>query len=361
MSWIKAIEDTSAWLLPATFLAAGFVVGLVVERIVLRRLQKIARRTDWQWDDFLVGSLGHAPLLLFTAAGAYAAAIQSPLAVSQEVLNTILSVLLILAATLVTARMAAQLARHWVARTSSGTAATELVGNLTKVLVFVLGLLVILQTLDVKISPIIASLGIGGLAVALALQSTLANLFAGFQILAARQVGAGDYVKLETGEEGYVVDIRWRNTTIKGLFDDHEIVVPNSKLADSIVTNYALPRRVLWARMEVGVHYDSDLDEVERVSLEVAREVVKEHAGEVFDLEPVLRFQSFGDSSIVFAIRMPVEEFSAQFRLRHEFVKRLHRRYAEEGIVIPFPIRTLHLPEALRVERDGGTSTGRTS
>ncbi|MDT8435982.1 MAG: mechanosensitive ion channel family protein, partial [Gemmatimonadota bacterium] len=286
--------------------------------------------------------LGHAPLLLLTALGAWAAAgLALPDDVSRRWLDAALTALIVIAVTTVAARAAATGVRRWVRRSSSTLPAGSLMANLVRFVVWLLGGLVLLQSLGIEITPIITGLGIGGLAVALALQPTLANLFSGFQILASRQVGAGDYIRLESGEEGYVTEVRWRNTAIEGLFDDHEVVVPNSKLADSIVTNYHLPRRVIWTRCDVGVHYDSDLEEVERVTLAAAREIVSEASGQVDGLEPVLRFHTFGDSSIDLTVRIPVEEFALQFPVRHEFVKRLHRRYREHGITIPYPIRTV--------------------
>jgi small-conductance mechanosensitive channel len=347
---LEWLDRYSEWLIPAGLVLAGLLLGILVERLLISRLRKAAARTAWAWDDFLLEALGHAPLLLFAAAGTYAAArVALPEGIPRDPLNKTLVVLVLLAVTTVAARAASRAARSWLGRSTTSLPASSLVTNLVQFTVYLLGGLLILQALDIAISPILTTLGIGGLAVALALQPTLANVFSGFQILAARQVRAGDYVHLESGEEGYVTDVRWRNTAIRGLFDDHVVVVPNSKLADSIVTNYHLPRRVLWARCDVGVHYDSDLEHVEKVTLEVARDLVREVAGQVFDLEPVLRFHTFGASSIDLTVRIPVEEFSKQYRLRHEFVKRLHRRYREEGITIPFPIRTLEVPPEIRV------------
>lgn len=344
------LDRYSAWLIPAALVLAGLLLGILVERLLISRLRKAAGRTSWEWDDFLLEALGHAPLLLFTAAGTYAAArVALPEGVPRDPLNKTLAVLVLLAVTTVAARAASRGARSWLQRSTTSLPASSLITNLVQFLVYLLGGLLVLQALDIRITPILTTLGIGGLAVALALQPTLANVFSGFQILAARQVRAGDYVRLDSGEEGYVTDVRWRNTAIEGLFDDHVVVVPNSRLADSIVTNYHLPRRVLWTRCEVGVHYDSDLERVEEVTLEVAREVLADVAGQVYDLEPVVRFHTFGASSVDMTVRIPVEEFSRQFVLRHEFVKRLHRRYREEGITIPFPIRTLDLPPEIRV------------
>ena len=344
---MEFFSEYAAWFLPVGITAAGFLIGLIVEHFLLGRLRHAASETAWEWDDFVVKSLGHTPTLLFTAAGAYVGLLVADYALARETLNRTMLVLLILAGTAVAARLLGALVSYSTSRPGSTLPASSLLTNLARVFVYLIGLVIILQSLDIPITPLITTLGIGGLAVALALQPTLSNVFAGFQMLAARQVSAGDYIRLDSGEEGYVLDIKWRNTTIQGLFNDHEIVVPNSKLADAIVTNYHLPRRVLWLRCEVGVGYESDLEKVEAVSLEVAHDVIRQFSGNVRGLEPALRFHTFGDSSVDFTIRIPVEEFSRQFRVRHEYVKHLHARYRDEGINIPFPIRTLQLQEKL--------------
>lgn len=352
----------TAWLLPLAFIVAGALAGVVFERVVVRRLARVAKRTAWEWDDVLVRSLRRAPTLLFTAAGAWAATQLLPLVESVKAfLEDALMVLVIFSITLVAARAAAAWITRYTMRQGTPLPATSLVTNVAKLVVFTVGILLILANLGVNITALVTGLGIGGLAVALALQSTLANAFAGFQIIATRQVRDGDYVKLESGEEGFVVDIRWRNTTIKALYDDYEIIVPNSKLVDSILFNYNLPARPYWVRAEVGVSYGSDLEQVERVALEVATEVWREHSLAREGDEPVFRFREFSDSAIVFGLRVLADQFADQFAIRHELVKRLHRRFREEGIVIPWPIRTLHVPEALRVEgtgRAGGEGSG---
>jgi small-conductance mechanosensitive channel len=170
---------------------------------------------------------------------------------------------------------------------------------LTKLFVYLIGSLIILQTLNISITPILTALGVGGLAVALALQDTLSNLFSGLQIIASKQVRPGDYVKLESGEEGYVTDITWRNTAIRAL-PNNMVIVPNSKLASTLVTNYYQP-----------------------------------------EFEPFIRYHTFADFSVNFSVILRAGEFTDQFMVKHEFIKRLHERYQQEGIEIPFPIRTL--------------------
>ena len=130
--------------------------------------------------------------------------------------------------------------------------------------IVLIALLIVLDTAGVSITPLIASLGVGSLAVALALQSPLANFFAGIQILADKPIEVGHYIKLDSGEEGYVTKVGWRSTTIRAL-RNNLIVIPNAKLMDTVITNYYMPAKELSILMQVGVHYDSDLEQVERV------------------------------------------------------------------------------------------------
>lgn len=182
----------------------------------------------------------------------------------------------------------------------------------------------------------------GGLAVALALQDTLANLFAGIHILASRKVQPGDFIRLDSGEEGYVVDINWRNTTIRQL-PNNMVMVPNARLAGAILVNYHRPVEEMSVLVQVGVAYDSDLEQVERVTIDVARDVLREVEGGVPGFDPFIRFHTFGDFSVDFTVILRAREFTDQYLITHEFVKRLHRRYRAEEIEIPFPIRTVEL------------------
>jgi len=206
--------------------------------------------------------------------------------------------------------------------------------------ILVIGILVILGQLGVKIGPLLGALGIGGLAVALALQDTLANLFAGIYMMVDRPITVGDFIKLESGEEGFVEEIGWRNTKVR-MWANNIVVIPNSKLSQSVLTNYYLPRQEMSVYIRCGVAYDSDLEHVERVCVEVGQEVMAKIPGCAKDWTPVVRYKEFADFSINFLVVLRVEDFAAQYLLAHEYMKALHRRFDKEGIEIPFPIRTV--------------------
>ena len=217
---------------------------------------------------------------------------------------------------------------------------SSLTRNVAWALIAVLGFLVILNGLGLSITPMLTALGVGGLAVALALQEPLANFFAGLFITLAGQIRVGDYVKLDSGQEGYVVDFSWRSTRLR-MLANNLVLVPNSKLAQAIVVNHHLPSQDLAVLVEVGVDYSSDLRHVERVVTEVGRSVMQEVTGAVPEFEPFIRYHTFGDSSINFTVILRAHEFVDQYLIKHEFIKRLHARFDQAGIMIPFPIRTI--------------------
>jgi small-conductance mechanosensitive channel len=340
----------------AVAVAAGLLVAFL-SRALLRRLAGHAERTRWSGDDVAVDALRTVVPWAATAAGVAAAAAVLPLTRTvRHHTDQVLQVLLILVVSATAARVVAGLVRAFTQSRSGVAGSATIFVNITRVLVLAIGFLVVLQTLGISIAPLLTALGVGGLAVALALQDTLANLFAGIHILAARTVQPGDYIRLSSGEEGYVVDINWRQTTVRQL-SNNLVVIPNGQLAKTNMTNYTRPEQKLTIVVQVGVSYDSDLDQVERVTGEVVSEVMTEISGAVPDHEPAIRFHTFGDSRIGFTVILGVGEFSDQFRIKHEFIKRLHRRYRAEGIRIPAPARTVALQQgavAIPAQRTGG-------
>ncbi|MFD0854068.1 mechanosensitive ion channel family protein, partial [Actinomadura adrarensis] len=249
----------------------------------------------------------------------------------------------VLVITIAVARLASGVITQ-VATARQGVAANVTIfANITRVIVLAIGVLIMLQSMGVKIAPLLGALGVGGIAVALALQDTLANLFAGVHVLASKTIEPGDYIKLATGQEGYVVDINWRNTSIRTLGDNIE-VIPNQRFSDTILTNYHRPAQDMSLIIGASVAYGSDLEYVERVVTEVGNEVAKEIGGAVDDHETLVRFHTFAASGIDFNVILRITEFGEQFRITHEFLKRLHRRFQDEGIEIPFPHLQLVAP-----------------
>ncbi|MFF0550208.1 mechanosensitive ion channel family protein [Streptomyces sp. NPDC004311] len=330
------------WLVAGIALAAGAVAGLVL-RALLRWLGRHAERTRWRGDDVIVDALRTIAPGAALIAGAAVAATALPLTsrisgfVSQS-----LTALLVLIATISAARVIAGLVQSVAAARTGVAGSATIFVNITRIVVLVMGFLVALETMGVSIAPLVTALGVGGLAVALALQDTLANLFAGVHILASKTVQPGDYIRLSSGEEGYVVDINWRNTVVRNL-SNNLVIIPNGRLAKTNMTNFSQPEAQLSILVQVGVGYESDLEHVERVTLEVVDGVMADVNGAVPEHEGAVRFHTFADSRINFTVILGVGEFSDQYRIKHEFIKRLHERFRTEGISVPAPTRTVEL------------------
>jgi small-conductance mechanosensitive channel len=326
-------------IIPAVSILLGLIAGLAFEKIVLKRLENWATKAKIPGNKRIFKSIRGEPRLLCLIAGLYWAIISLDVSnllppETSDIIQRILTAIALYLVTLILSRLAAEFISSLTRRVEG--VSVSLLSNLGKIVVLVLGILVILDRLGIPITPVLATLGIGGLAVALAFQETLANLFSGLYLVISKQVRDGDYIKIESGQEGYVIDITWRNTVIREI-SNNVVVVPNTKLASAIYTNYHLPVKEINLPIQVGVSYDSDLDRVEKVTLEVAKEVMTEISPNTANFEPFLFYEEFGEAGINFNVYLRVSEFLDQRVAKHEFIKRLHRRYQREEIEIPIP------------------------
>lgn len=319
------------------------VIGVFLQRILLPWLHKAAQKTSWKGDDVLIFSSRNLVEILFLLLGCYIALFYLPFSSPWEHLFIVLfEVLFIFLATIYAGRVVKQLVQGYQEDQEGGAHKSSILSIVVRSVVYILGVLIILQTLGISITPLLTALGVGGLAVALALQDTLSNLFAGLQIVAAKNIQPGHYVQLESADEGYIIDINLRSTTIRTL-SNRMIIIPNNKLAASTVRNFSKPDLELSVPVEVGVSYTSDLEKVEKVTLEVAQSVIRSFPGAVKSWEPVVRFHTFGAYSINLTVVLRAQEYTFQYPLINEFVKALHQRYLAEGIEIPFPVSTVRL------------------
>ena len=337
------MEFLSSLILPIIFIVIGVITGMIFEKFILTKLKKMSIKTKWKGDEILISALPGFTFFWFTCGGLYLALLNLNLTANNQILlQKILLSITVFSVTLFLAKAFSDLVKFYSKNTEGILPSSSIFANLTKIIIFIIGLLIILQSLGISITPILTALGVGGLAVALALQDTLSNLFSGLQILVSNQIRPGDYVKLDNGEEGHVIDVTWRNTTIRALANNM-IVVPNSKLASTTIINYHQPGKEMGFSVQASVSYESDLEKVEAIALKVAQEIMQKVPGAVSDFQPVIRYHTFGESSINFSIVLRIKEFTDQYLLKHELIKLLHQRFQAEQIEIPFPIRTIHL------------------
>ncbi len=344
---------TYRYFLPVAYVVGGFIVGFILEKILIRRLGRLIRKTRFQFDDFIIRAFKRMGILWFTLAGVYYAVEELGLKRAYtRPIDKILLIIVILSVTFVLARISVGFIRFSLKR--MGYPSTTLFVNVSYIFILIIGVLVALTALDISITPLLTALGVGGLAAALALQDTLSNIFAGIQIIASKTIKPGDYIKLDSGIEGHITDITWRSTFVKSL-SNNIVIVPNNKLSSTAVTNFSEPLEEKSVIVPVRVSYASDLARVEQVALEVAAKTLREVPGGIGQFQPLVRYTELSEYSVNFDVILRVRNYTDQYLVIHEFIKRLFDRFRDEGIEIPFPTRTLHVTDAGRKKEGAGS------
>jgi len=340
-STIRFVEQHwNTLLLPLSVMAVTLLIGLVVRNVVFRTLRRWAAGTKSKLDDIVVEALRSPFMIWVLMLALHFGAQTSRLPVrAQNTTAQFLLILFIISMTLVSSRLAGVLIQLSAGPISS----TSLTGNVVRIVLVLLGVMIVLNTLGISILPILTALGVGGIAIALALQDTLSNLFSGFYVSMAGQVRIGDYIKLDSGEEGYITDISWRSTSIRSL-QNNAVIIPNAKLAKATITNYNLPEQSMAVSVAVSVSYDCDPQAVENVLLDEARKAAEQVPGLLSAPAPIVRFMpGFGPSSLDLTLICHVRKFADQYLVQHELRKRIVRRFREAQIEIPFPTRTIYM------------------
>jgi small-conductance mechanosensitive channel len=331
---------------PAAVALVSTGLLLLVRGFAFRLLARWAMKTETMLDDIVIKSLKTPSFYWCVAIALYVGVSVSELS-EKYIFNItkVIHVIIVLSVTVASANLAGRIFSEYVKKSKLPLPSTGLAYGTIKGVILVVGFLVTLSVLGISITPLITALGVGGLAVALALQDTLANLFSGIHILVERSIRVGDFIRLETGQEGYVEDITWRTTRVR-MLPNNMVVIPNSKLAQSIVTNYYLPEKRMSVLIPIGVSYASDPAKIEHILIEEAKKAAAEVPGMLSDPEPFVRFiPGFGDSSLDFTLICQVKEFTDQYLAQHELRKRIFSRFRDEGVEIPFPHRTVYLRE----------------
>jgi small-conductance mechanosensitive channel len=343
----EVLEGLTPYAWALGYVAVGLLVGWLLDWLVVRELGSVVGRRlgtlDTDASAHVAKAMRGTFVWLGLLLGAYFGVRQLTLSQSaRDIVNGVLFVAGALVVTNAVTHLTIAVLRIYLSAKEGALPSTTVFEIIIKIVFYGAALLIVLSHFGVDITPLLAAAGVTGIVLGLALQETLTSLIAGVQIVAAGKIKVGDYISLESGEEGRVTDVNWRSAVVETVIGN-EVIVPNSKLATTIVTNYEAPQTEFNVNVEVGVAYSSDLARVEEVTLDVARETIAAVEGTVEGFEPFFRYQGFGDSSIDFKVFMRVYEYEARYRLVHEFVKRLHARYDREGIEIPFPQRAVHM------------------
>jgi small-conductance mechanosensitive channel len=218
-----------------------------------------------------------------------------------------------------------------------------LFAKIGRALIYVFGLIILLSEMGVEITAFIAALGVGGLAVALALQDTLANFFAGVHMLADRPVRPGDYIKIDgTGVIGTIEEVGWRSSKIR-TWDNNVVYVPNTKMSQSIIINYFNPNEEMGYAMSFTASYDDEPDKVVEALWEALRETSKK-TGKIVELDKsAVRTNAFLDSAIEYKVVVKIPVYGDRFGIQGELTRQVYYVFKKRGITIPFPTRTLYM------------------
>jgi small-conductance mechanosensitive channel len=319
-------------------------------------LLQIARQKNFRVSEGILRSLRGFSLLWFGMLGITIALSLPNLPLFPTItlfLKKALLIVFLASATWGVAQLSVEVLRVYTTREDGVSPLTSLFEFLAKVVIFSGGFLVILGSIGISITPLLTAFGIGGVSIGLALQNTLSNLMSGINIITSQKVRPGDYIQLRTGEAGYVRDVDLKYTIIQEI-TENILVIPNTQILSSSFRNYSLPDRTLLIPVEISISYDSDLEVVETVTREVAREVSRTLQPQIPDDQPLLRYGKFDYYSILLTVYLKVVEESLfeHLEVKHEFIKRLHRRYQAEGIKIPLPMTFPYLPKSDREQTD---------
>ena len=353
------------WLDPATaagIVLIGFIVAFLVHRLIFPLIIRFTHWTPTDLDSRLVRSLRWPVTLgILALAGYLAVSVGLDLGDDQGKANTVAGAAGMVVGIIAVAGLLSATIDWYLVNLASRTNHVvdlrlfPLIRRVGGVVVYGIGALLVLDVMDINISPLIAGLGLGGLAVALAIQPTLANLFAGTYVMTEGVIDTGDYIELESGVAGYVVEVGWRSTRIR-TWGNNLVVVPNARFAETIITNYQQPVPAVNVYLTCGVSYDSDLDLVEKISREVMDDLLQNDDNAVKSYGAWFAFNAFGESNVDFWLFLQARDRISSFNLQSALVKNLHRRFNDEGITINYPVRTLQFPEGFNPELLGATA-----
>jgi small-conductance mechanosensitive channel len=338
----QMIDDPFVIVIPSALLLVTLLAGLLARNLLFRAIRSWAKRADSKLDLIILDTLRRPIILWALILGLHLATQHS--AIPPRYLLYIpktLKILWGLSFTIAISQFAGNMVRFYGGGAYGIKAVTSLSQKLVQFSILIVGIMWLLKVVfDFSLTPILTTLGVGGLAVALALQDTLSNLFAGFYVSVSGLVRIDDYIRLNTGEEGYITDINWRCTTMRTRFNNL-VVIPNNKLGQAIFTNYFLPDGRMLVTILCGVSADSDPDRVEKLLLEEAMAAAKEVESLLTDPPPSVRFNPGPwNDALIFQIVFSVGQFVDQPVARSELRKRVYRRLRKEGIAVTFPATT---------------------
>jgi small-conductance mechanosensitive channel len=328
------------------FIIGTVIVAYLVTMLFKNVLLKLTAKTETELDDEMVKMM-QRPVYWGVILGGFYLALRR-LSLFEQYMSTVVAIVKVgfIVILLIAAIKLSNVIFGWANGKKLKKKQTGFVMVFQKIvnaLIYFIAIIFVLQAVGISITPLVASLGVGGLVIGLALQPTLLNYFSGLYVVADGFVKPEDYIELDNGLRGYVVSVGWRNTIIR-MWNNNLVMIPNSKLADSMITNYNEPQNKSSFIVECGVAYNTDLRKAEKIALEVADKIQKKKKYGVKDYKPVVRFYEFADSNINLKVVMQSDQYKNHYEMKHDFIKDIKNAYDKAGITISFPMHTLDFP-----------------
>jgi len=310
------------------------ILAFVLKKIFL----KITLKTKTDLDDLLVQKLNKPILVLLFLTGLRFSLERISIEGSLDTLLGIVSSFIVIGVIyFLYVIFDLSFSRVWIrlakkTKRKPNNALIQLTNISLKIVLVILGLIYILNLWGVEVAPLLAGVGIGGIAIAFALQNSLGNIFGGISIILDKSIRVGDFLTLENGTSGKVTQVGLRSTKILTR-DNESLIVPNSKLSESIIHNVAMPEPKSRVIVPFSVAYGSDIEQVKKIVMNE----IKKIEWFVGDLAPFVRFIEMGDSSLKFKTYFFVSSFDVKLDATDEANTRIYNALNKAGIEIPFP------------------------
>lgn len=330
-------------LTPILIVLIGSLVGIVLENRLKKLRKKLDTNNRLQQYSFILKSF-EGVIFIWLLVGTIALVLPSiNLPVSLNILiQKIIIVIALFMATVLASRLAVNAIHAYSEKSNTTVSLTSLFEYLTKVIIFSIGFLIIIQSIGIQITALITAFGVGSLSIGLAFQNTLSNLISGVNIIISGKIRPRDYIKFKSGEEGYVIDVELKYTLIKDIYQN-VIVIPNRQIIDASFRNYTLENSWMLLPIKIGISYDSDLEKVEEITLQVAKQILETVEGGYKEYEPFLRYDNFDYYAINLTVYLKINEYLDRLLITHEFIKEIHKTYQEKNINLAFPLLNPYL------------------
>ena len=334
------------YLIAVVIVIISWVVAKFVDFILSYFLKVVVKKTKTVLDDILISAIRVPVYYLILIGGITISAniitLPSPI---RDIIDKILSSVLIGISCYIAALIINIFIKTWFTERKAvtgrvrGEALVVISRKILNFIVFIILLILILKLWGVQVAALLASLGIAGFILGFALKDTFANMFGGIALIADRSFKIGDFIRLESGEEGEIIDIGLRSTRLKSFEAGNEIIIPNSVLVMSKITNFGRPLISLKMVVKTGVAYGSDINQVKRILLGILSEI----EGVLKKPSPQVYFMEMADFSLNFNLVFWIKDYRKRFNIKDEVISQAYQKLQEAGIKIPFPTRTIYM------------------